>query len=243
MCSEQGPVDAVEVFTTRIDTIHGVSFLAISHENLEVLDKLKTASPAFSCALEGYLLELDQKKQQGFSTVSVDINNIDPGVRVPGLHAINPINGATLPIYITSYVRADYGPGAIMGVPAHDERDYAFAQKHSLPVLKVVDCETQTLISSGSATGLSIKDAQKQILEELGQETAHETTEYRLRDWTISRQRYWGVPIPVTFDQEGQAHAETALPLQLPRIKDSESLKKCQPLSHIEEFVSTQEGH
>jgi leucyl-tRNA synthetase len=157
-------VDAVEVFTTRIDTIHGVSFLAISHENMEVMHKLKIASPAFASALQEYLQELDLKKQQGFSTVSVDVNNIDPGVRVPGLHAINPINGTTVPIYVTSYVRADYGPGAIMGVPAHDERDYAFAQKHRLPVLKVVDCETQTLISSGSASGLSIKDAQKQIL-------------------------------------------------------------------------------
>ena len=124
-----------------------------------MIDQLKEASPEFETHLQTYLAELENKKRMGYSTVSVDVDNIDPGVQVPGIVATNPINGAPLPVYVTSYVRADYGPGAIMGVPAHDDRDYAFAQKHSLPVLKVVDCETQTLIHSGTASGLGIKEA------------------------------------------------------------------------------------
>lgn len=83
---------------------------------------------------------------------------------MPGITAINPLTGAEVPIFVTSYVKADYGPGAVMGVPAHDDRDYAFAQKNDLPVIKVIDCETQTLINSGDANGLGIKEGAKHIL-------------------------------------------------------------------------------
>ena len=159
---------------------------------------------------------------------------------------IHPFTGAKLPVYVASYVLADYGPGALMGVPMHDERDCAFALENNLTLIQVIDGEEDeaekggTLVNSGEDfDGMSTVEGAKAIvkrLEEMGQGAW--ATEYRLRDWLVSRQRYWGCPIPVVFcncEKNLGALGETRLPLELPEIGDS-ILRGGRPLANIPSF-------
>ena len=133
------------------------------------------------------------------------------GVRLDGITAINPVNGREIPIFVSDYVLMSYGTGAIMAVPAHDDRDYAFAKKFDLPIIEVVsggdineaaftDCETGVMVNSGFLDGLTVPEAKKAIIAELTKTgKGAEKVNYKLRDWVFARQRYWGEPVPLVW--------------------------------------------
>jgi len=150
------------------------------------------------------------------------------GEKLEGVVAINPANGQEIPIFIADYVLAGYGTGAIMAVPAHDERDFEFAKKYDIPIMEVISggnveekayIENGELINSGKFNGMSVEEAKQKITEFVGGEM---TATYRLRDWSFSRQRYWGCPIPIVYSPEGEAKLvpEKYLPWTLPEDVD-----------------------
>ena len=178
-------------------------------------------------------------------------------MRIEGVEAINPVNGKKVPIFISDYVLATYGTGAIMAVPAHDTRDWEFATKFGLPIVEVVkgntpsdlskeaftDVATGTLVNSGFLDGLSVEDAKEKMyawLEETG--NGHKQVNFKLRDWVFSRQRYWGEPIPMVYCEKcgWQPLPESELPLRLPEIKDFEPGEDGEsPLARHTEWVNT----
>ncbi len=236
----------LEVFTTRPDTIYGVTFMAVAPENPIVL-KLAQGTP--------YEEEVKQfvEKIKSLSTKERGIVEEKEGV-FTGRYAINPLTGEEVPIYAANYILWGYGTGAIMAVPAHDERDFEFAKKYSIPIKVVVkptdkewDFEKGAyedegiLINSGPFNNLNSKDAKEkitQLLEEKG--IGKKTINYRLRDWNISRQRYWGTPIPVVYCEDcGIVPVpEEELPVVLPQNVEFTGIGGS-PLSKVEEFVNT----
>ena len=214
------------VFTTRPDTIFGATFLVLAPEH-PLVDKLTHDN--IREKVEKYCADALKK-----SEIERQENKEKTGVFL-GVYAKNPLNNENLPIWVSDYVLMGYGEGAIMAVPAHDERDYAFAKKYDLPIKKVIEKPESSkdddlcyngegeLINSGEYNGLSSHDAREQIvkkLHELGK--GDEKVTYRMRDWLISRQRYWGCPIPIAYDKNGNAHLipEDQLPVVLPEITD-----------------------
>src|SRR5699024_10740433 len=183
-----------------------------------------------------------------------ELNKNKTGVRLEGLSAVNPATGKNIPIYILDYVLMTYGTGAIMAVPAHDERDYEFATKFNLPIIEVVkggniekeaytDTETGEMINSGFLDNLSVEEAKKEIIKFLtDKKIGKEKTNYKLRDWVFSRQRYWGEPIPLVYCEDcgWVAVPEEELPVKLPNVKEYEPTDTGEsPLANIEEFVNT----
>ena len=149
------------------------------------------------------------------------------GFRLP-LKAIHPVTQSLLDVYVSNYVLADYGEGAVMGVPGHDSRDHAFAEKYGLECVTVVDPETQRLVNSGSFSGMGMKEGTEAILKRAGEEAwGHATTRYRLRDWLVSRQRYWGAPVPAIHCPHcGVVPVpEKDLPVRLPEMSAAETNK------------------
>jgi leucyl-tRNA synthetase len=214
----------IEVFTTRADTLFGVSYLAIAPEN-PLAQSLIAAAQAEKCSK--YIAKSKTK-----SDIDRTADKNKTGVWT-GSYAVNPLNNERVPIWLADYVLAAYGTGAVMGVPAHDERDFDFAKKFNLPIPFVVIpdqtepkgdralTEEGTLVHSGKYTGMDSAQAREKItadLEALGMGSA-ETT-YRLRDWSIGRQRYWGAPIPIVYCEKCGTVAETNLPVILPYLKD-----------------------
>jgi len=233
----------ISVFTTRIDTIFGVTFLAIAPEHT-LANKLITANQKKQCA--DYVAAAAKKS---------DIERLgSDGEKTgafTGSYVINPANGVQVPVYITDYVLATYGTGAVMGVPAHDERDFAFAKKYNLPIKEVVCpevksprkreasdlntafCEDGILVNSGNYNGLKSTEARRQMTAGFGKTQ----TTYRLRDWGIGRQRYWGCPIPIVYCDKCGTVAETRLPVLLPEIDDF-APKGAAPLANHPEFYN-----
>lgn len=192
--------DEFKVFTTRIDTIAGVSYVVLAPEH-PLVKKLTT--DAQKEAVEKYVFETSKANE--IERLSSDREKT--GVWT-GAYAINPLTGKKVPVYAADYVLYSYGTGAVMGVPAHDERDFAFAKKYNLPVNQVITNKTRDavlpyvedgyLVNSGEFDGLFGDEARKAIVEKLEKQgLASFKTNYRLRDWLISRQRYWGAPIPI----------------------------------------------
>jgi leucyl-tRNA synthetase len=229
-----------DVFTTRVDTLFGVSYVVLAPEN-PLVDQLTTEE--FKNQVEAYKEEA--KKQTDIERQS--ITREKTGV-FTGSYAINPINGRKVPIWTADYVLATYGTGAVMAVPAHDERDYAFAQKYNLPIEKVIDggtdelfTEDGTLVNSGEFNGLSSAEARNAIIEKLQKSNlGSKKVNFRLRDWLVSRQRYWGAPIPIVHCNKCGTVAvpEEKLPVELPYDVEFAPDGKS-PLAKCDDFMHT----
>lgn len=214
------------VFTTRVDTLYGCTYVVLAPEH-PLVKEITTKDQKKS--VENYINECQRKSD----LERTSLNKEKTGV-FTGSYAINPVNGKKVPVYIGDYVLGSYGSGAVMAVPAHDERDYAFALKHNLPIIEVVKggdiskaafTEDGVHINSGVADGMMIKEAKEAIVNLLVEKGAGRIkVNYKLRDWIFSRQRYWGEPIPVVHedDDEYKIHALDFkdLPLVLPELDD-----------------------
>ncbi len=236
--------EKITVYTTRCDTLFGATYMVLSPEHALVAKWLKAGVLKNAADVTAY-----QKKAASKSDLErTELNKEKTGVRLEGVAGINPVNGSELPIFISDYVLASYGTGAIMAVPAHDERDFDFAKVFNLPIVQVVapaesaaaktaspdpvpytgdaaftDIASGVMVSSGFLTGLSVAEARPKMiawLEEKGVGKAK--TQYKLRDWLFSRQRYWGEPFPVIHWEDGTNSLvpEEDLPLTLPELAD-----------------------
>ncbi len=219
-------VDVITVFTTRPDTIFGATFLVLAPEhpmipylvNDDTREKIKEYCQ--SALRKSEIERQENKEKTGVFT---------------GSYAINPATGQKIPIWVADYVLTGYGTGAIMAVPAHDERDFEFAEKFDLPVIEVVEKPENSsdaercyhgegeLVNSEQFNGIRSEDAREQVvawLEQMG--VGHSKITYKMRDWLISRQRYWGCPIPVAYDKDGNVHPipEDQLPVMHPEVTD-----------------------
>lgn len=211
--------EVIRVFTTRADTLMGATYLAISPEN-EKLYEIKERIENWD-EVEAYIKEASKKTDRERSH-----SKDKTGVILKGVSAKHPINNKNLPIFVADFVLSQYGTGSIMSVPAHDERDWEFAEKYNLEKVQVIKSKSKkdvelpfleegVLMNSGEFDGLTSAEAKKIITEKAGGELE---VLYKLRDWLISRQRYWGCPIPVVYDPEGKPHPipEEHLPWLLP---------------------------
>lgn len=216
----------IKVFTTRVDTIFGVSFLVLAPEHAMVKDLVNDETRE---QVEEYCKNAIKK-----SEIERQENKEKTGV-FTGSYAINPLTGKEIPIWVADYVLAGYGEGAVMGVPGHDERDFDFAEKFDLPVYKVIEKPENSdddsrcyhgegiLVNSGQFDGIKTEDAREQITAWLEERNiGSPKTTYKMRDWLISRQRYWGCPIPIAYDKDGNPHAipEDQLPVIIPEVDD-----------------------
>lgn len=242
--SISGTDEKIRVFTTRIDTIFGCTYLVVAPEHPLVaacLDKADNAD-----AIRAYLEETKKKTD----LQRTDLNKDKTGVLLAGIEAVNPLSGDKIPVYIADYVLASYGTGAVMAVPAHDERDYAFAQKYGLPVRESVRSESGPapegeaytsdgiLIDSGEYTGQLSAAARPLMIAALEKSGyGNGRLNYRLRDWLVSRQRYWGAPIPIIYCPVcGEVPVpEKDLPVQLPQDIDFRPTGES-PLKYSESF-------
>lgn len=236
--------DKIRVFTTRADTLLGATYLVLAPENEAVL---KITSSEYIAEVKKYIAQA--KKASEIERMSA--TNEKTGV-FTGSFAVHPVTGGHIPIWTADYVLAGYGTGCVMAVPAHDERDYQFAVKYSLPIERVISasnaeddklpyCEPGVLVNSGTFDGLSSQEGKKAIVDALLKKNLGEAkVTYRLRDWLVSRQRYWGSPIPVVHcDFCGAVPVpEEQLPVELPYDvvfkPDGES-----PLAKCESFINT----
>lgn len=222
--------DELTVFTTRPDTIFGVTYVVLAPEH-PLVTKLK-AQAGNEQTIDAYVGAAAKKSERDRA-----IEAGKSGVSIEGVTAKHPITGDELPVWIADYVLASYGTGAVMAVPAHDERDAAFAVEHNLPNIEVIDANG-ILVSSGNFTG---KDAQAAMTDLVRAAGGTQRTRYKLRDWVFSRQRYWGEPIPMIHCTkcDWQPVPDDQLPVKLPEVeryepgKDGES-----PLASIEEWIN-----
>ena len=227
----KGKEDKLRIYTTRCDTLFGATYMVVSPEH-PLLDKYKDEIKNWS-EIESYREQAARKSDFERSELAKD----KTGVAIDGLVAINPVNEKEIPIWVSDYVLMSYGTGAIMAVPAHDERDWEFAKKFDLPLIQVVakdgeevdineaaftDVATGVLINSGFLNGLQVKDAKEKMIEFLEEKGIGKAkVNYKLRDWVFSRQRYWGEPIPIIHcDKCGYVPLdESELPLMLPEVE------------------------
>ena len=236
--------DTITVYTTRCDTLFGATYMVLSPEHRLVAKWLAEGRIENADAVKEY-----QKKAASKSDLErTELNKEKTGVKLDGVKGLNPVNDTEIPIFISDYVLATYGTGAIMAVPAHDERDFDFAKVFDLPVVQVVaaagspeaenaskdpvpytkdaaftDIATGVMVSSGFLTGLSVDEARKAMIKWLEEKKVGQAkTQYKLRDWLFSRQRYWGEPFPVIHWEDGTQTLvdEGDLPLTLPELAD-----------------------
>ncbi len=250
--SIKGKDEKLRIYTTRCDTLFGVTYMVVSPEH-PYLDQFKDEIKNWD-EIEAYREQASKKSDFERAELAKD----KTGVAIDGLTAINPVNGKEVPIWVSDYVLMSYGTGAIMAVPAHDERDWEFAKKFNLPIIQVVakngeevdvneaaftDVATGVLINSDFLNGLEVKDAKERMiafLEENKIGTAK--TNYKLRDWVFSRQRYWGEPIPiVSCEKCGYVPLdESELPLLLPEVESYMPTDNGEsPLAAMTEWVNT----
>ena len=250
--SVKGKEDKLRIYTTRCDTLFGVTYMVVSPEH-PILDKYKDEISNWS-DIEAYREQAAKKSDFERSELAKD----KTGVCIDGLTAINPVNGKEIPIYVSDYVLMSYGTGAIMAVPAHDDRDWDFAKKFGLPLIQVVakdgeevdineaaftDVATGVLINSDFLNGLEVKDAKEKMIKFLEEKGIGQAkTNYKLRDWVFSRQRYWGEPIPIVHcDKCGYVPIdESQLPLLLPEVDSYMPTDNGEsPLAAMTDWVNT----
>ncbi len=252
-----GKENELKVFTTRPDTLFGCTYLVIAPEH-EIITELESQILNLE-QVKKYIK--DSKKKSERERISGIKNK--SGIEVKGIKAINPANNREIPVFVADYVLASYGTGAIMAVPAHDQRDFDFAKQYSLPIIEVIKSKKKLpkeaslvvssadsqqayegkgiLINSDRFNGLDSDTAKKRISEKLAKENSGKNTVYyKLRDWIISRQRYWGAPIPMVYCQQcgWQSVPEKELPILLPNIKDFKPSGEGEsPLAKSKKFI------
>ena len=240
--------DTLTIYTTRPDTLYGVTYMVMSPEH----PLLKKWEGLISNIEDVRFYQAEAAKKSEFERTEVAKEKT--GVRLEGVQAINPVNGKEIPIFISDYVLISYGTGAIMAVPGHDTRDWEFAKKFGLPIIEVVaggdvekeaftECETGTMVNSGILDGLSVEEAKEKIKEYMEEKGfGHSKVNFKLRDWVFSRQRYWGEPIPVVYCEKcgWVPLPEDQLPLTLPDVKSYEPTDNGEsPLAHMTDWIST----
>ncbi len=242
--------DRVTVFTTRPDTLFGCTYFVVSPEH-ELITNYKLQITNYK-EVQNYI----EKAKNKSDLERTDLNKNKTGIQIKGLVAINPATNETIPIFVADYVLSSYGTGAIMAVPAHDERDFEFAKKYKLPIAFVVQsfvgavntgevfCETGKAINSDFLNGLSTFEAKEKMIQWLEKKNiGKRKINYRLRDWIFTRQRYWGEPIPMVHDKEGNVYPldESELPLELPKVPNYEPSESGEsPLSNIHDWVDVE---
>lgn len=233
--------DVIRVFTTRADTLFGATYLVMAPEH-SLVGSITSASQKIK--VDSYIAKTANKTELDRKETEKDKTGV-----FTGAYAINPVNNAKIPIWIADYVLMSYGTGAIMAVPAHDERDWEFAKKHEIPITEVIYSKESSipytgegkLINSSKYDGLDSFTARDEIVVDLGKRhLAKEKVNYKLRDWLISRQRYWGTPIPIVYcDNCGiKPVPYNQLPVELPEDVSIEMTGKS-PLLKIDSFVNT----
>jgi leucyl-tRNA synthetase len=221
-----------KIFTTRADTLFGCTYTVLAPEHKLVREFLDKNIILNKSEVEKYLEEVKSKTDIERSAEGRE----KTGVRLEGVMAINPANNVEVPIYIADYVLASYGTGAIMAVPAHDERDYEFAIKYNIISLDVVN-ESNVLINSGEFDGMTSEEARRVITAKVGGKLV---TKYKLREWVFARQRYWGEPFPIVFDENHKSFvvADSELPILLPEVESYEPTGTGEsPLADIKSFT------
>ena len=240
--------DVLEIYTTRPDTLFGATYMVMAPEH-SLIEKW---SDRIQNMDEVRAYQEKAAKKSDFERTEVAKEK--SGVRLSGVTAINPVNGREIPIFISDYVLASYGTGAIMAVPAHDERDYDFAKLFDLPIIEVVkggditkeafvDCATGVMTNSGFLDGMSVEEAKKAIIAYLTEKgIGEEKVNFKLRDWVFSRQRYWGEPIPIVHCEKcGTVPLpEDQLPLLLPDVESYEPTENGEsPLAKMTDWCET----
>ena len=244
-----GKEDKLTVYTTRPDTLFGATYMVVSPEH-PILEKYKSEIKNWD-EIAAYQEQAARKSDFERSELAKE----KTGVEIDGLRAVDPVNDAEIPIWVSDYVLMSYGTGAIMAVPAHDTRDWEFAAKFGLPIIEVVaggedvqkeaytDVATGRLVNSGFLDGLEVAEAKKKIIEFLEEKKIGKgKTNFKLRDWVFSRQRYWGEPIPIVNCQKCGyvALPESELPLQLPEVDSYMPTDNGEsPLAAITDWVNT----
>ena len=240
------------IFTTCIETIYGVTFFVIAPDGKlikELMPRVKNKEEVLK-----YIEETSKKSNMD----RTELNKDKTGCIVKGIKAINPVNGKEVPVFLGDFVLGDYGTGAVMAVPSHDQRDFEYAKKHNLEMIQVIEGrETETcafekgdylgkgckLINSEEFTGLTVEDAKKEITKKLVNEgIAKEVSNYKMRDWIFSRQRFWGEPIPMVHCEKcgWVPLKESDLPLMLPDVAEYEPTDNGEsPLAKITSWVNT----
>ncbi len=240
------------IFTTCIETIYGITFFVIAPDGKlikELMPRVKNIEE-----VTNYINETAKKSAMD----RTDLNKGKTGCRVDGIMAINPVNGKEVPIFLGDFVLGDYGTGAVMAVPSHDQRDFEYATEHGLEMIQVIDGRDVSksafekhdylgkgckLINSKEFTGLTVEEAKKAITEKLVNEgIAREVNNYKMRDWIFSRQRFWGEPIPMVYCEKcgWEPLKEEDLPLLLPDVAEYEPTEDGEsPLANITDWVNT----
>ncbi|MDD3335621.1 MAG: leucine--tRNA ligase [Eubacteriales bacterium] len=243
-----GKDDKLRVYTTRPDTLFGATYMVVSPEH-PILEKYQSEIHNYQAVVD-YRTEASKKSDFERTELVKD----KTGVELEGIRAVNPVNGKEIPIWVSDYVLMSYGTGAIMAVPAHDTRDYAFAKKFGIPMVEVVgggDISTEAytditdgiMVNSDFLNGLKVAEAKKKIIEWIVEKGLGEKkVNYKLRDWVFSRQRYWGEPIPVVHCPHcGTVPVpEDQLPVLLPNVKNYEPTDSGEsPLAAMSDWVNT----